>query len=168
MSRPDLSADQFWQFSCRCYGHKDIAAHALALQDSHNVNVNMLLFLCWCLESGVVLNLAQFSQLKQAIADSETMLAEHRSRRRQAHPDNGGEHESYAALKAQELDLERQQQAALVVQFNRLDSITRLPAKPGSAVLNASMAAFIHCYQLKDDVAARRHISVIVNQLSGL
>lgn len=168
MSTPDLTPDDFWQFSCRCYAHKDIAAHALSLQDSYGVNVNMLLFLCWCLDSRVVLNLAQFTQLKTAIADSETILAEHRDKRRAARPDDGGESDTYTSLKAQELTLERQQQAALVAQFQRLSSVTQLPANAAGTVLNASMAAFIHCYQLKDDATARRHISVIVNQLSGI
>lgn len=168
MSKPDLTPGDFWQFSCRCYACKDIAVHALALQDSHAVNVNMLLFLCWCLDKRVVLNLAQFTQLKSAIADSEIALAAHRDKRRAARPDNGGESEIYASLKTQELELERQQQEVLVAQFQRLNTITQLPVNAGGTVLNASMAAFIHCYQLKDDAAARRHLSVIVNQLSGV
>lgn len=168
MSRPELTAQQFWQFSCRSYEYQDTAAHALALQDNHGVNVNMLLFLCWCLRHRVVLNLHQFGQLKQAASDTESALTAHRQKRRNGHPDKGGDETTYAELKQQELHLEREQQQAIVAAFAKLDNVSQLPAAADGVVLNASLAAFIHCYQLKEDKPARGHISIIVNQLAGI
>ncbi|GGW90858.1 TIGR02444 family protein [Alteromonas halophila] len=167
MHNAEPGYDEFWQFSCACYAHKDIALHALALQDKHDVNVNLLLLLCWCLKHGAVINLAQFRQLAQALSDSEKALVVQRRKRREMHPDNGGDEQSYNACKQQELTLEREQQRALIRAFHDLDEVTMVAADGQNAVLNASVAAFIHCYGLRDSKPARRHISTIVGQLAG-
>ncbi|MEW9797751.1 TIGR02444 family protein [Alteromonas sp. CYL-A6] len=164
MSKVDLSAAAFWDYSVSVYTRSDVAAHALSLQDNHGVNVNLLLLLCWCLENGVVLNLKQFSDLRAAIADSESALQQHRVQRRQAHPDNGGNQADYEVLKAQELVLEREQQAQLVSALEQLDKVV-IPSASSGGIMNASVAAFIHSYQIRDSEAARRHLSVIVSLL---
>lgn len=44
----DLPRHPFWDFSLRVYGTDGVARACLALQDSWDANVNLLLFCCWC------------------------------------------------------------------------------------------------------------------------
>ncbi len=164
MSKPELSEKAFWQYSFNCYTHSDTAMHALSLQDNHGVNVNMLMLLCWCLDNRVIVDLAQFEALKAAADEMEPTLNERRKERRAAHPNNGGSEQEYQKKKNTELDIERLQQRKMLKTFNQLE-LTRLPETAGAGILNASVAAFIHCYCLRDDSTARQHVRTIINQL---
>lgn len=157
----------FWQYSIRRYASNDMAPLALLLQDNHGVNINVLLLMCWCLENNVIVNLMQMKAIVEAIAESDKQLQAHRLQRKAAHPDNGGQKAHYEELKAQELELEKQQQAVMIETFNAQDVMT-LPSGPFNKktnVLNASIAAFINAYGLKGSEEARQLLSLVVNQL---
>ncbi len=157
---PELTPDTFWEFSGALYTRGDAAVHCLALQDNHGVNVNLLLLVCWCMQHNVIVTLPQLATLQQAIAQQDATLVAHRTRRRAAHPEHGGNEADYAALKAQELALERQCQAVLVTTLNGL-AVSRFD---GDA-LNPTVVAFIHHYQLKSQPKARASLSYLMSQL---
>lgn len=153
----DLTPSDFWAFSTRLYSDPAVAALCLRLQDNAGVNVNMLLFLCWCLKHQRLVVLKQWHTLKAAIAHSEHQLQQHRQRRRAARDKSSDEHAQYAQLKASELDLEAQQQAALVGAFNNMAvDTTDIPG------INASVVAFIHAYNLRDNAPAIADIRQII------
>lgn len=156
----ELTTTTFWEFSGTLYTRGDVATHCLALQDNHGVNVNLLLLVCWCMQHNVILTLPQLTELQQAIAEQDKALAAHRARRRAAHPDQGGNESDYAALKEQELVLERECQTVLVETFNGL-AVSRFE---GDA-LNPTVVAFIHHYQLKSHPEARASLSYLMSQL---
>ena len=170
-----LSADEFWHYTSTRYAHGDIATLAILLQDNYAVNVNVLLFVCWCLEHGWVINLTQLNDIVVAIAESEKTLIEHRKVRKQMRQqlDNQpqdkheGLQDAYNALKNQELVLERTQQEIIVTMANKA-SLVRLPLASSfqsSGVVNASIAAFINQYSLRNEPQARALIGKLIKQL---
>ncbi|MBU2978338.1 TIGR02444 family protein [Alteromonas sp. C1M14] len=156
----NLNADTFWQYSLQVYKDKKVAKTALALQDSYQVNVNMLLLLCWCLDNGAIVTLNQWKVLKAAIVTSDDKLYQHRKQRRlakQATPFNA---EVYGELKQQELALEMEQQEALTAAYNRLD-VEYVPLSG----INGSIAGFINLYGLRNTPEAVKWVTLVV-QLS--
>ena len=47
LSAPSPSAADFWSFSLDFYGRPGVAETCLALQDSHGLDVNLVLYCCW-------------------------------------------------------------------------------------------------------------------------
>ncbi|WP_018982292.1 TIGR02444 family protein [Salinimonas chungwhensis] len=152
----DLSPETFWAFSTKLYSDPALAARCLRLQDNAGVNVNMLLFLCWCLQHQRIVVLKQWHTLKAAIAHSDQELQQHRQRRSAAKEPESPEHADYEQLKHTELELEAQQQSVLVSAFNNMNVDST-----DMAGINASVVAFIHAYTLRDNpeaIADIRHI----------
>lgn len=188
----NLDKEKFWQYSVTRYPKGDIAPLTLLLQDQHGVNVNVLLLVCWCLENNTVINLVQLKSVIDAAANSDVQLKLHREKRKAARPvskgsnlsqtstdtsQSGGEHNpeegagkstaNYEALKEQELELEKKQQEAIVEAFCQLD-VHRISAQPSgdkSKVLNASIAALINAYGLRENQEARSLVSQLIAQL---
>ncbi len=166
MPTPNIENSAFWEYSVSRYTKGDMAALALLLQDNHKVNVNVLLLICWCLENNVVINLPQLKAVIVASKATEEKLTQHRAQRRAASPEKGGDQSGYNALKAQELALERQQQQDIVASFNE-QAVTHLGQQtPSTNIFNASIAAFINAYGLRDNNEARQLVSFVVKQLS--
>ncbi|WP_420934320.1 TIGR02444 family protein [Alteromonas sp. A081] len=180
-----IDGETFWQYSVSRYATSDIAPLALLLQDQHGVNVNVLLLVCWCLENNIIVNLPQLKTVIEAAAKSESALKLHRDKRKLAKPEhpstvqnstNANDEssassernaETYELLKTQELALEKQQQEAIIEAFNQLD-VHLMHAKPsgdGIRILNASIAAFINVYSLRENSEARSLVSQLVSQL---
>lgn len=167
MQTSNIDNRAFWEYSVSRYTKGDMAPLALLLQDNHSVNVNVLLLICWCLENNVIINLPQLKAVIEASLLTEEALQHHRAKRKAASPEKGGEKAEYEALKAQELDLERQQQRDIVASFNE-QSVTHLGQTEAlsSSVFNASIAALINAYGLRENNEARRLVSLVINQLS--
>lgn len=163
----NLEPGVFWDYSVSRYTRGDMAPLAILLQDNHNVNVNVLLLLGWCLENNFIINLPQFKAVIEASSPVEKKLRVHRAKRKEAHPDNGTDPAVYATLKAEELELERQQQRDIVAAFNE-QSVVRLGQAQltTGSVFNASVAAFINAYGLRDNAEARRLVSLVIKELS--
>lgn len=158
-----LTVESFWHYSVTTYQRGDIAPIALTLQDLYGVNVNLLLLLCWCLEHGVIIDLKQFRHIADVVCANSDALVAHRHKRQAAKPTAGTSSDEYETLKQQELVLEREQQALLVQTANQCQ-LTKL-AGQGSTMLNASIAAFINLYQLKDQKDARALLTLLLKQL---
>ncbi len=167
MQQPNLEPSAFWAYSVSRYTQGDMAPLAILLQDNHQVNVNVLLLVGWCLQNNVIINLPQLKAVIEASATIESRLQIHRAKRKAAHPDNGTDKATYDALKAEELELERQQQRDIVAAFNK-QSVARLDhAQPFTGtVFNASVAALINAYGLRDNAEARRLVSLVIKELS--
>lgn len=116
--------EQFWQFSLKLYAVAGVESACIKLQDSHNVNVNILLYLCFCEKRNLFLRLADIEAIQVAIKTSDESLKAHRLKRRakkaQINQLLSYEHTNskryntlavdYEQLKRQELELERRQQ----------------------------------------------------------
>ena len=167
MQTSNIDNRAFWEYSVSRYTKGDMAPLALLLQDNHSVNVNVLLLICWCLENNVIINLPQLKAVIEASLLTEEALQRYRAKRKAASPEKGGEKAVYEALKAQELDLERQQQQDIVASLNE-QSVTHLGQTEAlsSNVFNASIAALINAYGLRENNEARRLVSLVINQLS--
>ncbi len=166
MPLTSLTSETFWLYTCNRYARGKTQELALTLQNTYGVNVNLLLFLCWCTENNVVVTLSQFTSLANAIEQSEQKLVAHRTKRQQMHPNQGGDSTNYAALKAQELGLEREQQGIIVTTANSL-GLHVLPSQVGqsqSSVFNASIASFVNLYGLREQKVARSLISQVLCQ----
>lgn len=153
----NLNADTFWQYSLQVYGNKKVADTALALQDSYQVNVNMLLLLCWCTDKGAVVTLNQWEVLKAAIVASDEKLQQHRKLRRQAKLTTPFNDQAYTHLKQQELALEMEQQEVLTNAFNRMD-VEYVPLKG----INGSVAGFINLYALRKNEEAVKWVTYVL------
>ncbi len=153
----NLSTDAFWHYSTSLYQQPQAASLCLRLQDTAGINVNMLLMLCWCLQEQQIVVLKQWQTLKAAIGHSEQLLVKHRLHRKAAKAPSHPEHHRYAELKQQELVLEAQQQEELVTVLNNL-----LVETSDIRGINASVVAFIHAYQLRDNEQAIADIRSLI------
>ncbi|MDO6576766.1 TIGR02444 family protein [Alteromonas stellipolaris] len=168
-----VNAEDFWQYAGSRYGKGDVAPLAILLQDRHGVNVNILLLICWCIEHGYIINLPQLNAVINAVEASEYTLKQHRLERKQAKPEDKQDANypqalaKYNQLKDDELVLEKAQQAIIVETVNSL-GLASLPsgASSMSGVFNASIAALINAYGLREKQEARELISQLLKQLS--
>jgi len=158
----NLNADTFWQYSLEIYGRDGVSEQALLLQDEFQVNVNMLLLLCWCLDNGMIVTLNQWQVLHAAIADTDTQLASHRGKRRDAKAARPFNQKAYEALKQEELAIEMQQQEALTTMFNRL-TVESVPVKG----VNGSVAGFVNLFKLRQQPAAVKRITAVIQSLQA-
>lgn len=58
-ARPDTGLDldsPFWRFALRLYAQPGVSPLCLALQDENGIDVNLLLFACWCGSIGRMLD----------------------------------------------------------------------------------------------------------------
>ncbi|NDV90775.1 TIGR02444 family protein [Alteromonas sp. 345S023] len=161
-----LTDEGFWQYSVTTYQRNDIAPIAITLQDRFGVNVNILLLVCWCIEHGVIINLLQLRYVAEEVSAKSGPLEVLRRKRKAAKPKKGELTEAYEALKQQELTLEREQQAVLVQRVNECQ-LTQIAGQGEhvTSMMNASIAAFINLYQLKDKAEARALLSLLLKQL---
>lgn len=168
-----VNAEDFWQYAGSRYGKGDVAPLAILLQDRHGVNVNILLLICWCIEHGFIINLPQLNAVINAVEASEHALKQHRLERKQAKPEDKHDPNypqavaKYNQLKDDELVLEKAQQAIIVETVNSL-GLASLPSGASimSGVFNASIAALINGYGLREKQEARELISQLLKQLS--
>ena len=114
-SAPELTSELFWQHSLQHYAKPGVADACLALQDTYQVNVNLLLFYHWCFAVNQPVSQALCNALDEAIARTDPAIQAHRKSRRAA---KGSSH--YEALKQQELELEAAQQAELVTTYLKI------------------------------------------------
>lgn len=172
-NNPILKAGDFWRYSASRYAKGEIAPQAILLQDQHGVNVNVLLLICWCIEHGFIINLPQLNSVISAIEGTEVVLKKQRDARKRARPVDASSQDyaqalaHYNQLKEDELELEKGQQQVMVDAVNSLN-VASLPSGAEtsmSGVFNASIAALINAYGLREQHQARGLISQILKQL---
>ncbi len=129
----------FWAFSLALYQQPDVAPACLALQDDHGLDVNLLLFACYCAAQGQALSTANARVVDDGIAAwRDGLVGPVRALRRRAR-DEFGEVDVRDALLAAELAAERVQQNRMWELAGSLD----LDAGSGEvgAVLRGNLAA---------------------------
>ncbi len=121
MQKPSmmLTPEDFWQFSVSRYGKPGVADACLTLQDQFGINVNLILLYCWCIEHDHQPTPAAREALNSTVAKTNPAIELHRKKRRLAKgcPD-------YEAMKQAELELEAEQQKALVAALCSFDRET--------------------------------------------
>ena len=109
------SREEFWNFCLETYAAHGVKDACLAAQDSHEVDVNLMLLLLWHDREALMLADSQLDRLMAVSSHWQSQhLAPHRTRRRAAK----GTPE-YDTLLREELDLERDAQAALLGALGR-------------------------------------------------
>ncbi|MBT6273611.1 MAG: TIGR02444 family protein [Chromatiales bacterium] len=103
-----MSAEQFWAYSLSVYESGEVRTTLLALQDSHGLDVNLLLFCCWQAHQGVVIDAKTLNTLSTALTPWRTRVTQPLRAARRALKSNtfvGLERETQA-LRQQVLDVE--------------------------------------------------------------
>jgi uncharacterized protein (TIGR02444 family) len=116
---PGTSRDNpFWRFSLNVYAAPGVEAECLALQATHDVDVNLLLFCAWAgAQERWQLATADIDRLGEAVqAWQEAVVKPLRSARRALktlRPQNPAAHDLRSRIAADELEAERIEQAML-------------------------------------------------------
>jgi uncharacterized protein (TIGR02444 family) len=142
MPRPAaLSAEDFWQFSLSHYARAGIKQACLMLQNTYQGNVNLALLLHWLDTLHIELADQQIHALTASLVVSDKQLQQYRTMRQQLKPqlDQAG----YQQLLSFELELEKNQQHALLKQLNLLLPV---PTPAAGTVTSNNLARY--CQQL--------------------
>ncbi|WP_220720511.1 TIGR02444 family protein [Agarivorans litoreus] len=113
---PDLQviSDNFWHYSEQVYSRPEVKKLCLWLQEQHQRNVNLLLWLSYCQQQRWTVNL---ELLLIQISTSEQKISEFRQHRKKMKPHLSDT--QYQLLLKHELKLERRQQQLLVLSQQR-------------------------------------------------
>lgn len=115
----ELTEASFWSFACALYGKPGVKDICLNLQDSQNINVNLVLLLCWCEQHQRPLDKAQIDQLIAGVAPWHRDYTQPlRTLRRRLSQDKAATTETKSQMLAAELALEKVEQALLLEIFN--------------------------------------------------
>ena len=63
----DSHDNSFWDFSLTVYARENVERACLALQERHDLDINMLLFCCWAGSRGRSLTAADIGRLRDAV-----------------------------------------------------------------------------------------------------
>ena len=117
------SNSDFWRFSLRFYRRPEVAGLCLVLQDKHGVDVNLLLFVLYLAINGRQITLVDVRRFDASIRDWRTRVVQplraiRRDLKNAIAPIDLQNAESLrSAIKRDELQAERLQQAALEQEF---------------------------------------------------
>jgi uncharacterized protein (TIGR02444 family) len=147
---PEMNYDNaFWTFSLDVYAASGVKAECLALQATHDVDVNLLLFCAWAgAERRWRLAPADINRLSEAVrAWQETVVKPLRSVRRALkmhEQQNVAAHDLRKRIAADELEAERIEQAMLFALTPRRGSQTDVGGETDvSAVVRANIALLL-------------------------
>lgn len=98
-----------WSYMVALYDHGPLSRACLEAQDAHGLDVNLLLAAAWCARRGLVLDVAAVGHLDELCRDWREKLIEPLRQIRRQWKDELGPEADYSALKALELQAERQQ-----------------------------------------------------------
>ena len=138
----------FWRYSLELYGRPGVAGACLALQDSRDIDVNLLLLCCWTGDRGQALSAGSMARLIAAAEPwHEAVVKPLRSARRWLKTQDRAPAEAAErlrqAVKAQELEAERLEQAILAAEADRFEQAAP-DAGPGPlAVAGANLTAYV-------------------------
>jgi len=113
---PGLQIDNaFWQFSLKVYAGEDVATECLTLQESHRIDVNVLLWCAWTGRHGIALTDGDVAAAKAAVESWHDAVVRPLRRTRQGMKRLGtAEFEPLRArVKELEIDAEQIEQALL-------------------------------------------------------
>lgn len=121
----------FWQFSLGHYARAGVRAACLSLQDNYRGNINLALLLHWLDDLHYHIPEHCIPTLEAALSDTDRLLGQYRVMRRQlkSQLDSNG----YQSLLQFELEIEKQQQQALIARINhRCDLSLPVQTAPGN------------------------------------
>ena len=133
-----------WEYALTVYARDDVAAACLAAQDGHGLDVNLLLFAAWLAAAGQAVDEADARRADdhcRAWREEVVKPLRHRRRAWKRAPPHPG---AYAAIKALEIEAERQQLVMLagLVERQRRPGMAALPTGAGSPdLLRANLHA---------------------------
>lgn len=156
---PALTAEEFWAFSLGIYKADDVKNACLHLQDSLDINVNMLLLLLYMAKLNYACDYQDIAVLQEAIADSERVLKAHRKMRKQL---KLGDPQAYKAALEDELALEKAQQNILV---SRAAQLTVYPAE-GEKIITEQLQSL--CLQKLSKLASKELDEKTLNACNNL
>lgn len=157
-------ANSLWHFSLAVYAQPQVPPACLWLQDQHEVDVNLLLYAGWRAWNGDALSRegCRTARQRSNVWRCELVLPLRNIRR---HAGNLARNDptfaqSYAALKACELQLERQQQAMLA-DGSSLDSGER-------ADIGTALEVFASSFGILDRSDVRSALATIAAAMEGV
>ena len=114
-ARTEMAGDnEFWRFSLRVYAAPGVAAECLAVQERHDVDVNVLLFCAWlAAERGIAVTSADIGMCKRVVSDWHSRAVKPLRVARQAMKGLTGAEGVRTNVKALELETERIEQQML-------------------------------------------------------
>lgn len=115
------------------YGRNDVAGACLAAQDRHGLDVNLLLFAAWLASTGHALDGSDARLADEHCRAWREDVVEPLRRRRRAWKHAAPHDRAYAAIKALEIEAERQQLAMLADLAVELRLQGALPAAQASS-----------------------------------
>ncbi len=110
MIQTNTGSNPFWNFSLAIYAQAGVATVCLDLQESLGVDVNLLLYVCWCASEGRALTDRQIVAVDASIADWRRDVVHPLRVLRQGLRDYPGVDSTRAMIKQAELEAERVQQ----------------------------------------------------------
>lgn len=139
----------FWRFSLNVYAAPGVEAECLALQATHDIDVNLLLFCAWAgAEERWRLAPADLDRLSEAVrAWQETVVKPLRSARRSLKTLGSEKPAAYDLRKriaADELEAERIEQAILFALAPRGGLVSDAGETDASALVRANVALLLH------------------------
>ena len=155
------SADAFWSFSFDVYGRPGVAEACLALQDRHDLDVNLLLFACWAGSRGRSLSPAEWDGLIAATRDWQTqVVVPLRGLRRwlkgREATASGGAGALRAQIKTQELEAERIEQTLLA------ETLPLSSGAPDAAAAAKNLAGYLAAGGIAPDRAERDDCTLLL------
>jgi uncharacterized protein (TIGR02444 family) len=164
----DAEANPFWQFSLTLYARDGVAPACLRLQDSHELDVNIILYCCWAAECGVVLDAAAITGIVDGTSAWRRQVIQPLRAVRRAL--RGG----LAPVAVHTGEILRDDVKRLELQAERLlqDALWRafpLPVPAGGGDAGALARANLACYgRLAEADSAGEDFGVLADALSGV
>ncbi len=150
-------ADEFWARSLALYGHREVAAACLRLQDEHGLDVNILLLCCFLARSGRGrLNTADLAAAEARVAPWRAgvivpLRAARRALKRLSSPGLASSANGlYAEVKRVELAAEREEQRLLLASR----SLPPSPSSDPAADEEASLALYFPTHGVPAEIRA--------------
>jgi len=116
-----LQAEAFWQYSLQTYAQEDVKKQCLLLQTDNNANVNMILLCGFLTENDYFVSAEILASLNQRIENIDQQLRALRIKRNSCKTQ---QLELYRTLLAEELVLEKHQQATMIAALNEFGTNT--------------------------------------------
>lgn len=160
METQEVRENPFWVFSLEAYGRDGTAPACLALQDSKELDVNLLLFCCWAGAGGHALQASELEKLITAVKPWRSEIIEPlRAVRRQL--GKGGAHEGADSallekLKSAELESEAVQQRIL------FECLPLAAGEPSEKIAAENLKTYVKLLEVDCDSAVTADLAAVL------
>jgi uncharacterized protein (TIGR02444 family) len=136
------AAASLWEYALRVYNRDGVAAACLAAQDGHGLDVNLLLFAAWLAAAGGALDEGDARRASDYCRAWREEVVQPLRRRRRAWKHAAPHPRAYTAIKALEIEAERQQLvmlAELAQERGLVGAVVAPPESQASDLLHANL-----------------------------